>query len=748
MEEIIATFLGLVPVLYLLGRLYSEIRGRDRSGLIDLDQVKENVRKSNGLWEWVVPIAVSLAFIYNILATAAWFVGELIQLGIQVAKWLFNNIFLTGPWFLLRMAWHYLVIWPWKLLRMAFGEILPSLTRGQFMTACMGILLSLGIFFLGILDSEGPEWLKYITSVLSIAPLGWAVGKIGIESNGGSYSASTRNNYIKHLAFLIGLFVVVTAAEGLLINFGTRTSMSSTLSQLFMFGTFWGSALLLFNAVLLLFGISALPFISADFNGSNKELLTAVWNHLRSKGLRYLVAVPMMALPLFILGIIPTLLTEGINDITKTITNEVYSERVESMEIEQPGQLDLYNPEVSEDSIAAYINDWKDYYSATVNKRAVEVDGNAISAILDPNSDETAAIPYYGLFGLIDTLNRAQMNILSANKTAIGTSDLTEEAQFAVDGTSGRAEEAVKYLERANEGLAGAKAYANAVCNPSDEVENENPAEDEVIEDLEAPVTGDPKEVTQCDIANDRVKMAENAVAEAEKVKARADFVLAQAQSLQAHVDGLSDSSSWSVKIAWVLACLFMAFLFALQFGFPFVLFARVNARIYGEDDDNSIVIMDSIRTMQSSDKNQPLLGLGVTLLLYLMYTGGSLLSVNLPELPNPIRSSIDYGVDIYDDVLGLDLEAIASDLSIEESEMLEETTEEVAADEAYEAVEEAAAEEVYEEVADEPTYGYIDEDGDGNAEYFLCINGRRIPVQYVMDGDCDCGDEYCEDEN
>ena len=38
---------------------------------------------------------------------------------------------------------------------------------------------------------------------------------------------------------------------------------------------------------------------------------------------------------------------------------------------------------------------------------------------------------------------------------------------------------------------------------------------------------------------------------------------------------------------------------------------------------------------------------------------------------------------------------------------MLEETTEEVAADEAYEAVEEAAAEEVYEEVADEPMYGY-----------------------------------------
>ena len=63
MEAIIATFLGLVPALYLLGRLYSEIRGRDRSGLIDLDHVKENIRKSNGFWEWVVPLAVSMAFV-------------------------------------------------------------------------------------------------------------------------------------------------------------------------------------------------------------------------------------------------------------------------------------------------------------------------------------------------------------------------------------------------------------------------------------------------------------------------------------------------------------------------------------------------------------------------------------------------------------------------------------------------------------------------------------------------------------
>ena len=94
-----------------------------------------------------------------------------------------------------------------------------------------------------------------------------------------------------------------------------------------------------------------------------------------------------------------------------------------------------------------------------------------------------------------------------------------------------------------------------------------------------------------------------------------------------------------------------------LQFGLPFVLFARVNARIYAEDDDQSIVMLDSIRAMQREDKNQPLLGLGVTLLIYLMYTGTPLMNFELPDLPSQVRSSIDYSVDVYEDVLGSDLE-------------------------------------------------------------------------------------------
>lgn len=749
MEELIFTFLGLVPVLYLVGRLYSDLRGKERTGNLNLDDVRDNIRKSNGFWEWLVPIAVSFAFLYNIVATAAWMVAELVQLGLSAAKWTFINIFLTGPWFLARMGWHYLVIWPWKLLRTSFGEILPSLSRSQFMTAFIGIALSLVIYFLGVINSESPEWLTYLMSVLSIFPLGWAVGKIGLAVNGKDYSNDERNKYFKHLGFLIALFGVLTLVEAFLVNLGTHTSLSSALSHLFLFGTFWGSALLLFNGVILLFAISALPFISADFNGGYKDLLFASWAHLKAKGLRYVVAIPAMLIPIAILGIVPTLLTEGINHISSTITSEVYADRLDSLQVNEPQQLNIYDLEISEDSVISHFGEWKDFYSATVNQRAIELDRDAISGILGNNSDETAALPYYLVFGLIDTLNSAQADAIALNSMEIGTSDLTEASNSIQEGTQNRVKEAEEGVSQASAQLDRAKVYMENICNPSEEdsTPDEGASEEEPI--VSSDEDSDITEVTDCDRANEVVKAAQSALNDAEQAKARADLIAAQAADFHAHVEGLSNSTGWSTKLAWALGTLFLAFLFALQFGLPFVLFARVNARIYAEDDDNSIVLLDSIKSMKAENKNQPLLGLGITALIYLMYTGSSLMSFDLPDLPSPVRSSIDYSLDLYDDILGSDVDFMeemdetweGSDEAVSE----EASAEEVVVDEAAPAEEAWADEAVAEEA---PDYGYVDTDGDGRYDGFMCMSGRIIPITYVGDGDCDCGEYTCEDEN
>ncbi|MBM3433424.1 MAG: hypothetical protein FJX93_01535 [Bacteroidetes bacterium] len=652
MQELIVIFIGLVPALYLVGRLYSDLRGKACNATLNLDEVRDNIRKSNGFWEWFVPIAVAFAFAYNIVATAAWMVAELVQLGLSAAKWGFKNIFVTGPWFILKMVWHYLVVWPWKLLRMAFGEIMPSLTRSQFIIAFTGISLCLAIYFIGVYDAESSDWLTYAMSVLSVFPLGWAVGKIGLAANGKSYTSSERNTYFKHLGFLIALFAVVTLAEAFVINLGTHTSMSSALSHLFLFGTFWGSALLLFNGLILLFSISALPFISADFSGSYKDLLFAVWATIRTKGLRFAVAVPAMLLPMTILGIVPKLLTEGINHISNTITEEVYANRLVSLKFDEPGTMNVYDLSIPEDSVAMYFDEWVGFYTATVNNRAIELDRDGVTGILSSNSDEKAATPYYLVFGMLDSLNRTQYNAIALDEFKVGTSDLSEASEQLVEETQSRVNTAEKGLTYASAILKDAEADRNKICNLTEEAakEKEDPKAEKDAKKEDTPKAA---EGTACDRANERVNAAQDNLNNAKTVKARADFIAAQVEGLNAHIESLSSSTGWSTKLAWVLGAIFLALLAALQFGLPFVLFARVNARIYAEDDDQSIVVLDSIRAMQREDKNQPLLGLGVTLLIYLMYTGTPLMNFEFPDLPSPVRSSIDYGVDVYEDVLG-----------------------------------------------------------------------------------------------
>ena len=261
---------------------------------------------------------------------------------------------------------------------------------------------------------------------------------------------------------------------------------------------------------------------------------------------------------------------------------------------------------------------------------------------------------------MLDSLNRVQSNAIALNKFEVGTSDLSEASVQLVGETQNPVKSAEEGVNYATAILADAEADRNNICNPSEAAAKEK-EEPKAEKDAKKEDAAKAAEVTACDRANELVNAAQSNLKDAKTVKARADFIAAQAEGLNAHVESLSSSTGWSTKLAWALGAIFLALLAALQFGLPFVLFARVNARIYAEDDDNSIVVLDSIRAMQSEDKNQPLLGLGVTLLIYLMYTGTPLMNIELPDLPSTLKSSIDYSLDIYDDVIGSEFEEVIS---------------------------------------------------------------------------------------
>lgn len=663
MKELLITLIGSGPVLYVLARVYAALRGKDISGQLDYEDVKSNVRRSNGFWEWLVPITVGFAFVYNVIATSVWFLGELISVGLTAISWLFANVFITGPWFLARMAWHYLVVWPWTILRMAFGEIRKSLTARQFLTAATGLFVCLLLFVISQWDEEWPEWLSYLLSTLSLFPIGWAAGKIAVQANGDEYTSATRNTYFKHLGILVILFVALTTIEALLFSLGTFSSLSTALSQLFVFGSLFSSALLLLNAIALIFAISALPSFSASYSGTDRNMLWDFWKHLRGNGLKYILAVPSASIPMALLAIAPTFLVGGIVHITHTIGNEVYSERIESFDTNLPEAINLYDLSISDDSVAAYYDALKASSEIIVAKRSVENDHEYMTSILEPRSDETAALPYYTLFVAIDSVRETQSQITQMSSTSLELNDLIDNGTSALENAQSETERATSLVSSAEAAVERAKENRDLICYPADGEESDvkNKVADEEALD-EASTDEGP---TPCDIANARVQQAENAARDARAMKARAELVENQATEFATHVASLDDNNAVNSKLAWLLASILVSLLYALTCALPFVLFARLNGSIASEGDDGKVVVLEEIATMNAANKNQPLLGLGLTLLFIMSITGMTVLNIQAPSLPSAIANPIENVFGELDELIDLDS---SSEVSLEEA--------------------------------------------------------------------------------
>ena len=77
MEKLTLVFGSTFSVLmglYLMGRVYSELLERKIPKLLNLDEIRDNIRKSNGFWEFTIPFALLFGFVFNIIATGIWFI--------------------------------------------------------------------------------------------------------------------------------------------------------------------------------------------------------------------------------------------------------------------------------------------------------------------------------------------------------------------------------------------------------------------------------------------------------------------------------------------------------------------------------------------------------------------------------------------------------------------------------------------------------------------------------------------------
>lgn len=620
---------------YLASKVYSAIFNAAPKHVFNAKDIIAAQKTQTGWGALLTPITAVLAFLYNFGNTIVWFIGELLGWMVKGAMWIYEQVIVAGLFLILRILWHYLVVWPWNLLKLAFSQIIPSVNKELYLIALKGLFIACMIAFTGRFLTEHFQTsatLENFFTLISLLPIGWTAGQIAlITSKSKMDNKEFRKRYIRHAMFVLGFGLLVAGGTWILVNLGSRSSFAYSLSSLFIGGSLIGSAFLILAALLFIFLLSALPSFSRDYQGDYKGFPAAFGNHIYQKGTRYLVALPAMLIPAIILTIVPYYLSKGFAFTSVKITDNVYE-----------GRLKNVQDALAKESIPSY-DAWEDFRSIKDDslQRLIAADQKLLDLksqlevlntnhrylqdFYGSNADSLAAAPIGGALYFYNTYNKQQrnrINVRTYEKIAIDSQAFAGEIS-ASDESAKNAKTEVDNKQKQIEALNAELAQVCVINSDTTIAQDQTTA----AADTTAAITETADTRDDCQKQRDAISAT---IAIATKQKASLDSQLTRTNLVNAHIksmrtrlNSMQSNRNFSSLLGHFLATGWYSLLMAFAFALALVLFARVNSEIYmAKDKTNSWMIMDELENAKSANSNQPLLGIGIVAVLALLWLG------------------------------------------------------------------------------------------------------------------------------
>jgi hypothetical protein len=635
--------LGLLG-LYAISRLYSSVTGKNPSSRFNLSELKDAFQKNSGVWWFMVPISGILIMFFEAVVSVLWFLGELLHLGtalikliITIVKWIYKEVILGGFYFLWKLIWHYLICIPWNWFREAFRLIGDASKWSSYKIATVGIFASLLVAFIGIYVNSfmGDEhltiqgFIKHATTLLSIIPIGMAASMIAFNRKNGNATWKAQGmNYAKLASAILVPMIALIGIEYLLINAGSRTSFQFSLSTLLAGGSLFASFLILINSILVIFVISALPSFANAYSGDLKGVYRAFFSHLYYGWVSYLLAIPAIIIPAFVLSIIPGLVTQGMTYFTQQATDYVYEQRITSISEEAKESMVPYAEWCNVDSIS---NDsLSKLKEADMRLLSVRVALNGVErgqAYLDSSYSSFAHRNGAVTVGMLAFMYNSYADMINENlKAKPMNTGADSDSSFALMAKEFQFEvsEMDSTVARNNRGITARQEEKAAVCFVAPiEEPMPLPQEPEVLQEL-APIVDVP--VDGCELERQRIDgfisdlQAEND--QIKKMKERKLAVIAHLSKMQEDANGMVGSEKVAKNLGYFFMSIWMCALAAIALGFVLSIYSHLNSVVYESVDNSDWLITSQIRDAHSENKNQPLLGLLLTFVASLMIFG------------------------------------------------------------------------------------------------------------------------------
>ncbi len=630
--------------LYAISRLYSSITGKTPSSRFNLSELKEAFQKNSGVWWFMVPISGILIMFFEAVVSVLWFLGEILHLGtallnllITIVKWIYKEVILGGFYFLWKLIWHYLICIPWNWFREAFRLIGDASKWSSYKIATVGIFTSLMLAFIGryVNSFMGEEhlsiqgFIQHGTTLLSIIPIGMAASMIAFNRKNGNATWKAQGmNYAKIAAAILVPMIVLIGVEYLLINVGSRTSFQFSLSTLLAGGSLFASFLILINSILVIFVISALPSFANAYSGDLKGVYRAFLSHLYYGWFSYLLAIPAIIIPAFILSIIPGMVTQGMTYFTQKATDYVYEQRIASITEEAKESMVPYSDWCNVDSIS---NDsLNKLMEADMRLLSVRVALNGVErgqAYLDSSYSSFAHRNGAVTVGLLAFMYNNYSDIISENlKAQPMNTEADSDSSFALTAKEFIAEvsEMDSTLARNNRSITAREEEKAAVCTVAPITEPLPLPEAPVVVQEPAPAVNVP--VDGCELERQRIDgIISDIQTESDKIKQRKVRNLAVIQHLnkmQENANSMVGSEKVAKHLGYFFMSIWMCALAAIAMGFVLSIYSHLNSVVYDSIDHSDWLITTQIRDAHTANKNQPLLGLLLTFVTSLMLFG------------------------------------------------------------------------------------------------------------------------------
>ncbi len=677
--------------LYAISRLYSSVTGKTPSSRFNLSELKEAFQKNSGVWWFMVPISGVLILFFEAVVSVLWFLGEvlhlataLVKLIITIVKWIYSEVILGGFYFLWKLIWHYLICIPWKWFIEGFRLLGAASKWSSYKIATVGIFASLIVAFLGryINSFLGTEhmtiqtFIQHATTLLSIIPIGMAASMIAFNrKNGNATWKSQGLNYAKIAAAILVPMIALVGIEYLLINVGSRTSFQFSLSTLLAGGGLLASFLILINSILIIFVISALPSFANAYSGDLKGVYRAFFNHLYYGWVSYLLAIPAIIIPAFILSIIPGLVTQGMTYFTQQATDYVYEQRIASITEDSKENMVPYSEWCNVDSIS---NDsLNKLMEADKRMLSVRVALNGVGrgqAYLDSSYSSFANRNGAVTVGLLAYMYNSYADMVNENlKAQPMNTEADSDSSFAMEAKAYQAEvaEMDSSVVRNNKSIASWQEEKAAVCAVMTPV----------VEEPVAPMPQEPVAVEEpmpivdiaadpCDSERQRIDgiisdiQAENA--KIGQMKERKLAVIGHLNKMQEDANGMVGNEKVAKHLGYFFMSIWMCALAAIAMGFVLSIYSHMNNVVFESIDNSEWLITSQIKDAHSANKNQPILGLLLTFVTSLMLFG----LVSSMDLTAPMKvweEAKKTGVELFHSIPGINAEAPAPSNEVNE---------------------------------------------------------------------------------